>query len=244
LHNWLADAQIACRSRGYRTTFKLINMITGGSKRMDESLLSRSVSDFTNEVSRKTPVPGGGSVAALAGALGAALALMVTHLSIDKSDDESKNERLAAMTIRAEQLKDALLAAVDADTQAFAAYLAARRLPKSTPEEKALREEHIQAGLREAALVPLHTAELSLEAMRFAQEALLHGKPSAMTDAAVGMQMAFIGVQGGLWNTRINLKDIKDPAFHSEMETKCIELAANSRRLLKELDEEVDQRLR
>jgi glutamate formiminotransferase/formiminotetrahydrofolate cyclodeaminase len=211
---------------------------------MDESLLSRSVLDFTNEVSRKTPVPGGGSVAALAGALGAALALMVTHLTIDKSDGESKNERLAAMTVRAKQLKDALLVAVDEDTQAFAGYLEARHLPKSTPDEKALREERIQTGLREAALVPLRTAELSLEAMRFAQEALLHGNPNSMTDAAVGMQMAFTGVQGGVWNTRINLKDIKDPGFRSEMESKCTELVTSAGRLLKELGEEVDRRLR
>ena len=211
---------------------------------MDESLLSRSVVDFTDEVSQKTPVPGGGSVAALAGALGAALAIMVIHLTIDKSVDDPKNDRLAAMTSRAQQLKDALLAAVDADTQAFTAYLAARRLPKSTPEEKALREEHIQTGLREAALVPLHTAELSLEAMRFAQEAFQHGNPNSMTDAAVGMQMAFAGVQGGVWNTRINLKEIKDPAFCGEMESKCTELVANAVRLLKELGEEVDRRLR
>jgi glutamate formiminotransferase/formiminotetrahydrofolate cyclodeaminase len=211
---------------------------------MDQSLLSRSLVEFTDEVSQKTPVPGGGSVAALAGALGAALALMVTNLTIAKSDDGTKIERLSAIKGRAEQLKESLLTAVDEDTQAFAAYLEARRLPRSTPEEKALRDKRIQAGLREAALVPLRTAELSLEAMRFAQEAFLHGNPNSMTDAAVGMQMAFAGVQGGVWNTRINLKDINDPVFNSEMESKCTELVTSAETLLDELAADVDRRLR
>ena len=117
-------------------------------------------------------------------------------------------------------------------------------MPKSTPEERALREEGIQAGLRQAALVPLRTAELSLEAMRFTQEAFLHGNPNSMTDAAVGMQMAFAGVQGGVWNTRINLKEIKDPAFRSELDSKCTELVVSAGKLLKELSQEVDRRLR
>ncbi len=208
---------------------------------MDASLLTKSLTEFADEVTRETPVPGGGSVSALAGALGAALASMVFNLTLR---NESQDERLAEMTARAQQLKDALLAAVDEDTQAFAAYIEARRLPKSTPEERALRDERIQTGLCDAALVPLRTAELSLEVMRLAQEALLHGKPSAMTDAAVGVQMAFAGVRGGVWNVRINLKDIEDPAFRSEIESKCTALMAGADRVLEELALEVDRRLR
>lgn len=211
---------------------------------MDESLLSRSVVEFTDEVSRKTPIPGGGSVAALAGALGAALALMVIDLTLDEAGGDAQDERLAAVAARAQQLKEALLAGVDEDTQAFATYLEARRLPKSTPEEKALRVERIQEGLRQAAHVPLRTAEQSLEVMRLAHEALVHGKPSAMTDAAVGGQMAFAGVQGGVWNTRINLVDIKDASFRREMESKCEELKVSADRLLDELAEVVDRRMR
>jgi glutamate formiminotransferase/formiminotetrahydrofolate cyclodeaminase len=211
---------------------------------MAPSLLSKSVSDFVDEVALKTPVPGGGSVAALAGALGAALALMVTHLTLDKAGGDAQDERLAAVAARAQQLKEALLAAVDEDTQAFAAYIEARRMPKSTPEEKKLRAESIQEGLRQAALVPLRTAELSLEVMRLAHEALVHGKPSAMTDAAVGAQMGFAAVQGGVWNTHINLIDIEDPAFRRETESKCTELMASADRLLEELAEVADRRMR
>lgn len=206
---------------------------------MDRSLLSKTVADFTDEVARETPAPGGGSVAALAGALGAALASMVANLTMGKAGDDL----LAATAERAQQLKDALLAAVDEDTQAFEAYLDALRLPKSTPEEKELRSERIQAGLRVAVRVPLRTAELSLEVMRLAQTALAHGNPNSMTDVAVGAQMAFAGVQGGVWNVRINLKSIKDAAFRAEMDSRCSELVAGAGLLLGELGSEVDRRL-
>jgi glutamate formiminotransferase/formiminotetrahydrofolate cyclodeaminase len=210
---------------------------------MDRSLLSKTVADFADEVSRETPAPGGGSVAALAGALGAALASMVANLAKGKTGSEPKDELLTAMAVRARQIKNALLAAVDEDTQAFEAYLDALRLPKSTPEEKALRGERIQAGLRDAVRVPLRTAELSLEVMRLAQTALAYGNPNSMTDAAVGAQMAFAGVQGGVWNVRINLKTIKDAAFRAEMDSRCSELVAGAGLLLGELGAEVDRRL-
>lgn len=210
---------------------------------MDQSLLSQSVADFVSEVSRETPAPGGGSVAALAGALGAALASMVAHLTRGKTGSDSQDEILAATAARAGQLKEALLAAVDEDTQAFEAYLDALRLPKSTSEEKALRSQRIQEGLRQAVRIPLRTAGLSLDAMQLAQSMFKHGNPNSMTDAAVGAQIAFTGVQGGVWNVRINLKSIKDPAFCDEMDATCSELIKDARRLLGELVAEVNRRL-
>lgn len=208
----------------------------------DKALVSMPVHAFTDEVSRDTPAPGGGSIAALAGSLGAALASMVANLAQGGPDAE-KDAKLIALAEKAQVLKDRLMVAVDADTNAFNAFMDARRLPDATPEQKAARHEAMQAGLKVAIDVPLDTAKTSFAALELAGEAARLGKVASITDAAVGAQMAYAGVRGGIWNVVINLKDITDAAYVTDMQVQCSSLLAQARERLSEITAFVDQKL-
>jgi glutamate formiminotransferase/formiminotetrahydrofolate cyclodeaminase len=188
--------------------------------------------DFVDEVSRGTPAPGGGSIAALAGSLGAALASMVANLTQGKAGDEAAERQLLAAAEKAQRVKDALMLAVDEDTSAFSAYMDARRLPAGTAEEKAHRAAKMQAGLKLAIDVPLRTARLSYEAMETAELAMQHGNPNSITDAMVGFTIAAAGVRGGVWNVLINLKGITDAAYVAEMRPACAALMQQADALL------------
>jgi glutamate formiminotransferase/formiminotetrahydrofolate cyclodeaminase len=207
-----------------------------------KALVSMPVHAFTDEVSRDTPAPGGGSIAALAGSLGAALASMVANLAQGGPDAE-KDARLIALAEQAQVLKDRLMVAVDADTNAFNAFMEARRLPDATPEQKAARQAAMQAGLKVAIDVPLDTARTSFAALELAGEAARLGKVVSITDAAVGAQMAYAGVRGGLWNVVINLKDITDATYVADMQSQCSGLLAKAGDKLAEVTAFIDQKL-
>jgi glutamate formiminotransferase/formiminotetrahydrofolate cyclodeaminase len=208
-----------------------------------DALVARTVIDFTDEVSRDSPAPGGGSVAALAGALGAALASMVANLTHGKEGTEARDAELARVAEEAQRLKDRLMAAVDADSAAFQGFMDAMRLPQSTPDEKAIRTRKMQEGLKAAVHVPWMTAEASLGAMQLARAVVTHGKPSSLSDGAVGVQIGFAGVRGGLWNVLINLKDVSDPTYVAEKRAACASLLATARALADEVANTVDERL-
>ena len=207
-----------------------------------KALVSMQVHAFTDEVSRDTPAPGGGSIAALAGSLGAALASMVANLAQGGPDAE-KDAKLIAVAEQAQALKDRLMVAVDADTNAFNAFMDARRLPDSTPEQKAARQAAMQAGLKVAIDVPLDTAKASFAALELAGEASRLGKVASITDAAVGAQMAYGGVRGGIWNVVINLKDITDADYVANIQRECSTLLAQAGEKQKEITAYVDQKL-
>jgi glutamate formiminotransferase/formiminotetrahydrofolate cyclodeaminase len=207
-----------------------------------KALVSMPVHAFTDEVSRDTPAPGGGSIAALAGSLGAALASMVANLAQGGPDGE-KDTKLIALAEQAQVLKDRLMVAVDADTNAFNAFMEARRLPDGTPEKKATRQAAMQAGLKVAINVPLETAKASLAALELAGEAARLGKVASITDAAVGAQMAYAGVRGGVWNVVINLKDITDAGYATDMQEQCSILLTQAGEKLTEITVFVDQKL-
>ena len=207
------------------------------------ALIEMKCRDFVDEVSRDTPAPGGGSIAALAGALGAALASMVANLTQGKAADKAAEQKLLALAQRAQGLKDALMLAVDEDTRAFAAYMGARRLPAGNAEEKILRDARMQEGLKAAVDVPLRTARFSYEAMQVAADCMQCGNPNSITDAMVGFTIAFAGVRGGIWNVLINLKDITDAEFVKQMRPACTKLLENASGLLGRATGEGDARL-
>lgn len=183
-------------------------------------------------MSRDTPAPGGGSIAALAGALGAGLAAMVANLTQGRYGPGLKEDALLSAAAQSQRLKEKLLLAVDDDTNAFNAYMAARRLSQGSADERQHRLDRMQEGLKEAVAVPWSTAGACLEVMRAAELALTWGNPASMTDAMVGVQMGFTGVRGGIWNVLINLKDITDPAFNADMKARCARLLADAQALL------------
>ncbi len=222
--------------------FEIDKKVLGLPKAYGQGLGGMTVKAFTEEVSRDTPAPGGGSIAALAGALGAALGSMVANLTHPKATG-SVAEELLAVAEGTQRVKDALVLAIDEDTMAFNGYMDALRMPKGNDEEKARRSAAMQAGLKEAVAVPMATAELSLEAMRLAQRAAKVGNPASLTDALVGCASAFAGLRGGLWNVRINLKDIKDGAFIDAMESKCSELLKAGEALMAAVASEGDAQL-
>jgi len=211
--------------------FELDKKVLGLPKSFGNGLMAMRGTDFVNEVSRDTPAPGGGSIAALAGALGAALAAMVANLTQGRGGPAAEPHLLAAAA-QAQRAKDALVLAVDEDTNAFNAYMEARRLPAGTPAEKAAREQAMQDGLKSAVAVPLATAKACLEAMEAAELAMHHGNPASITDTMVGFTIAFAGVRGGIWNVLINLKDITDPGYNAGMKAECGSLLKAAQSLL------------
>ena len=218
--------------------------ILGLPKFNPEALIEMKTADFVSEVSRDTPAPGGGSIAALAGALGAALASMVSNLTIGKKGYEAVEEDLVELAEKAQELKDKLLIAVDDDTNAFNAYMEARRLPHSTDDEKLTRENAIQNGLKHAVNVPLGTARLSYEALQIAAEAVEKANINSVTDAGVGAQIAFTGIRGGIFNVLINLPPIKDHKFVEEMKSTCMKLEKESISLLDDVIKNVKGKIK
>ena len=110
---------------------------------------------------------------------------------------------------------------MDEDTSAYNARLEARRLPNGTPAEKAARAAAIQQGLKTAIAVPWSTAQACMAAMEASELALLHGNPASSTDALVGIALAHAGVQGGVWNVLINLKDLTDESYKVGIREAC-----------------------
>ncbi len=211
--------------------FEIEKKVLGLPRKLEQSLVGMTCAELVDEVSRDTPAPGGGSIAALAGALGAGLASMVANLAQGKRGPQDEASLLAAAE-QGQRLKDQLILAVDDDTNAFNSYMDARRLPQGTAEEKAAREASMQEGLKLAVEVPWATASACLDVMRAADLAMASGNPASITDAMVGVQMGFAGLRGGIWNVIINLKDITDPAFNAEMQSRCARLLADAQALL------------
>ena len=223
--------------------FEVEKKVLGLPKVAEKGLMTMVCTDFVDEVSRDTPAPGGGSIAALSGALGGALASMVANLTQGRTKSQEAENAVLAAAEAAQKAKDQLMLAVDDDTNAFNAYMDARRLPSGTAEEKAAREGAMQQGLKLAVDVPWRTAKACLEVMKASNLAMRHGNPASITDAMQGVQMGFGGVRGGLWNVIINLKDITDEAFTREMKTACDRLLLEAKALLEEATAFGDQAL-
>jgi glutamate formiminotransferase/formiminotetrahydrofolate cyclodeaminase len=173
-------------------------------------LASMTLRDFTDELSSESPAPGGGSVSALAGAMGAALASMVAVLSHTKKGFEAKQPDLDRIAVRGQQLKDALLAAVDEDTAAFDRLLEAMRMPKTTPEEQAARETALADATIGAAEVPLGVLEKCPEVIELCREIARIGLQASLSDAGVGAQVARAAAAGAYQNVCINLGGTTD----------------------------------
>ena len=198
-------------------------------------LASMPVDRFVDEVSSDSPAPGGGSVAALAGSLGAALAAMVANLTVGKKGYEGAWEDLSALAERAQEVKAALVRAIDEDTEAFNGVMAATRLPKGTPEEQAVRARAIDEGYQQAARVPLGTARLCLQAIELAGEVARTGNVNSASDAGVAALVGRAGVEGAALNVLINLGFIEDEAFKTQCRDEGQRLVADAARLCEEV---------
>jgi len=187
-------------------------------------LIDQNVKQFVATTASSEPVPGGGSIAALSGALGAALAGMVANLTVGKKKYVEVEAEMAKLVTDAAALQEKLVDLIDRDAVSFDDVMKAFKMPKETDEEKAARTAEIQKGMKYAASVPMETAETSFEIMVLAEAAVERGNTNAVTDGAIAAMMGRTAVLGALMNVRINLGSIKDEAFVAEMTKKCEEL--------------------
>jgi glutamate formiminotransferase/formiminotetrahydrofolate cyclodeaminase len=177
------------------------------------SLVDMTLRGFADELSMDSPAPGGGSVAALCGALAAGLAAMVSNLTVGKKGYEAVHDDMADTAVKAQALKDFLLDAVDRDTKAFNKVMEAFRLPKTTPEQAEDKERAVEAANKEATQVPLEVLEKAVEAARLAKTAAAKGNKNSLSDAGVGGLAAQTAGEGAYYNVLINLGAIKDAKF-------------------------------
>jgi len=201
--------------------------------RVPAPLVAMTIEGFVDEVSSNSPAPGGGSAAALAGSLGAALAAMVANLTVGKAGYESAWASSSSLAEQAQALKAALLRAVDDDTRAFDEVLAAMRAPKQTEEQKRAREAAIAAAYEKATSVPLATARLCLQALELAERAAVTGNRNSASDAGVGALLARAGLEAASLNVRINLPSVRQGKFKSDCLAEITDLQAKAEGPLK-----------
>ena len=182
-----------------------------------KDLSSLPVSDFLKAVASTESVPGGGSVSALAGALAAALGVMVSGFSLKKKELEEHSGLLKELAAKMSSLQAGLQAAVQKDSESYAAVEAAMKLPRTSEEEKKSRQEKLQSALKAAAQVPMEVAQSSLELLQIfrALEPVSH--PNLKSDLKTGQSLALAATRGALENVRINLESIEDAEFVAAM---------------------------
>jgi glutamate formiminotransferase len=202
-------------------------------------LASMTLRQFADELSSESPAPGGGSVSALAASLGAALAAMVAVLSHTKKGFESKHEELDRIAVRGQQLKDELLAAVDADTAAFDRLLDAMRMPKDHPS----RDAAIADATVHAAEVPLGVLEKCPDVIELCREIASIGLQASLSDAGVGAQVARAGAAGAYQNVCINLASVSDTR-KSDLLARADAAWTRARELHTKAEEEILTKLR
>lgn len=183
----------------------------------NESLTQMKVSSFVDELSGDSPAPGGGSVAALCGALSGALTSMVGILTHGKKGYEDAYELMEETGVKAQKLKDQFITDVDRDTDAFNAVMGAMRLPKKSDEDKKRREEAIEEATKSATMVPLNVLRRAREAAELARSVCEHGNRNSVSDAGVAAIAARTAAIGAFLNVKINLPGIKDEKFRSDV---------------------------
>jgi glutamate formiminotransferase/formiminotetrahydrofolate cyclodeaminase len=183
----------------------------------DKKLVYNSLLEFANETASESPAPGGGSVAAYLGALGASLGTMVANLSSHKKGWDDRWKEFSDWADQGQRLKDELLALVDADTASFNGIMQAMALPKATEEDKQVRKAAIQQATRIAMEVPFRVMECSLQSMELLLAMAQQGNPNSVSDAGVGALCARSAVWGAGLNVKINATGYEDAVYVSEL---------------------------
>lgn len=207
-------------------------------------LADLTLKDFLDKVAGSDPAPGGGSIAALNGAIAAALAAMVAGLTIGKKGYEAHEELMQHIRRLACGQQSQFMADVDRDSEAYNRVFACFKLPKVTDDEKAARSAAIQEATREAAEIPMQVARNAYELMSIIADVAGLGNRNAITDACVAMMSARSAVLGALMNVRINLGSLKDRAYVEALQAEADALEAQACAREKELLDSVNQDLR
>jgi glutamate formiminotransferase/formiminotetrahydrofolate cyclodeaminase len=207
-------------------------------------LAKMNLREFCNETLSDSPAPGGGSVAALMGALGVSLGGMVANLSAGKRGWDDKLEYFSNWAVKAQQLKDELLALVDEDTAAFNKVMDAFALPKESAEEKASRAAAIAKATKYAAEVPLKVMETASKSYELLAEMAEKGNPASVSDVGVGALATRACIEGAALNVRINLAQLKDEKFKTALLKKIEQISTDSDTQFKKIYQVVGSKLR
>ena len=214
-----------------------------GSAENANKLIHKDLVAFADETASESPAPGGGSISAYVGALGASLAVMVANLSSHKRGWDERWEEFSDAAERGQRIKDALLRTVDEDTDAFKLIMAAFGLPKTTPTEKAARKAAIQAGTRKAIEVPYKVMQLAFESFPLIKQMVETGNPNSVTDAGVGALCARAAVRGAYMNIQVNTSGFDDKDFAEHVLSEGQKMAEQADVLEREILELVKERL-
>ena len=188
-------------------------------------LTTKTVNEFLNEVASNSPAPGGGSVSALAGSLGAALTSMVCRLTIGKKKYTDVQTEMESILKKSEELRSRLTSVIDEDTEAFGKVMAAFGMAKDTDEQKTVRNKAIQVATRSATLVPLTLMSLCEEGVQLARIVAEKGNKNSLSDAGVALLLLQAASNGAALNVRINLPGLEDQKFRDEAYEKVTNIA-------------------
>ncbi len=198
-------------------------------------LVDMTCTGFANETASESPAPGGGSISAYMGALGAALGTMVANLSSHKPGWDDKWAYFSDWAEKGQLVKDQLLALVDEDTNAFNVIMNALGMPKGTPEEKAARSQAIQDATKYATEVPMRTIETSFKVFEICEAMINKGNPNSVSDAGVGVLCARAAIHGAYLNVKINASSLQDKEYASMMIEKAHDYVVKADRIEKNL---------
>jgi len=209
-----------------------------------KSLVKATVREFCNETLSDSPAPGGGSVAALMGALGASLGGMVANLSAGKRGWDAKIEYFSEWAVKGQALKDELLGLVDEDTLAFNKVMDALALPKASAEEKTARAAAIETANKRAAEIPLQVMETTMKSYNLLSEMAEKGNPNSISDVGVGNLATRACIEGAALNVRINLSGLKDETSKSSLQVKVEKLLAESESQFRKVEKMVEAKMK
>lgn len=207
------------------------------------ALAELTLTDFNDKLAADSSTPGGGSAAALAGAMSAALCAMIARLTLSRSKYEKAWQEMEQVLSGADDLMQRLLALVDKDTEAYSGVVAALRMPKESDGQKARRQEALEQAYKQAALVPMETLRTVAGLVTLLEKALEKGNPNCVTDAGVSAQLLRASAVGAAYNVRINLLSIGDKAFSAKLKREAEELVAHTANSADRLGEAVERSL-
>ncbi len=241
--------RIAVKSMGlddlkpFKPEEKIIEYMLEAGKEKSRKLTDMTLTAFADETSSESPAPGGGSISAYMGALGAALGTMVANLSAHKAGWDDRWEEFSDAAEKGRHIQDRLIALVDEDTEAFNRIMDVFSMPKGTPEEKAARSAALQEATLYATEVPLRTMKTSFEAFELLEEMARKGNPASVSDVGVGALAARSAVFGAWLNVKINAAGLKDrekaDAIPAEAEKIAEEAARRESDILKVVNETI-----
>ncbi|MGE5316264.1 MAG: cyclodeaminase/cyclohydrolase family protein [Acidobacteriota bacterium] len=197
-------------------------------------LIDRTLAAFADELASNSPAPGGGSIAALSGALAAGLTSMVCRLTLGKKKYADVQDEIESILVRSEDVRARFTQLIDRDTDAFNAVMKAYGMPKESDEEKSARAAAVEASMKDAVRVPLDVMRCARELSELTARAKEIGNRNSVTDAGVAALMLQAACRGAAFNVKINLGSIADQEFVRETSRTLAEIEASTLRLSEE----------